>query len=69
MTAGATLGLTYYAWTTEEDFTLGRGIVQLAGTALLMIVAMFFITNTELVELFGCFLIVLVYGIYLIVDT
>lgn len=46
MTAGAVGGLTYYAWTTKEDFTIMRGLFSLMASALLIaLVMVIFMTN------------------------
>ncbi len=37
MTAGVVAGLTIYAWTTKEDFTLMRGIFSVLFTAVFML--------------------------------
>ena len=69
MTAGSVAGLTYYAWTTKTDFTIMRGIFSMIFTALvLMLILMLFFQALALTLLF-CFLVVISFGIYIIVDT
>ena len=69
MTAGVTAGLTFYAWTTKEDFTMMRGLLSVFGSALLLLVIMIIIFQSEALMTLYCFFIVIIMGIYLIVDT
>eukprot|EP00347_Sterkiella_histriomuscorum_P019127 403342846 len=69
MTAGAVGGLTYYAWTTKEDFTIMRGLYSLIFSVLFLTIIMSFFLYNQIMSLFISVLFVLIFGVYLIVDT
>lgn len=69
MTTGITLALTIYAMTTKTDFTVCGGLLFVLVMALILfgLFALFF--NVKILYTFYCILGVIVYGIYLIMDT
>lgn len=68
MTAGIVIALTIYAMTTKTDFTVCGGLMFVLGAALLLfgIFSYFFGPTFRLV---CCVFGVVVFGLYLIVDT
>lgn len=70
MACAATLALTAYACTTKEDFSVAVGVmlVILVSGLFFIILMPFFIGTKPLQIVFSC-LFVLVYGIYIIIDT
>ncbi len=69
MTVGITMALTLYAMTTKTDFTTCGGILFMLIMALILfgLFALFF--NVKILYTFYCTLGVIVYGLYLIMDT
>ena len=69
MTTGVTLALTIYAMTTKTDFTVCGGLLFVLVMSLILfgLFALFF--NVKILYTFYCILGVIVYGIYLIMDT
>jgi len=69
MTLGLTIILTAYACTTKVDFTICYGLLFVLAGALLMWGLMAIILRSDLLYLFYCMIGVVVYGVYLIIDT
>jgi FtsH-binding integral membrane protein len=69
MTAGVVSGLTVYAWTTKSDFTVLGGVFAMLSSALFMFMIFSFIFWTQAMNMFYCFLMVVFFGFYIIVDT
>ena len=70
MTLGITLAITYYALTTETDFTMYGGALFICSMALMLfgLGAYFFGAKTGIVNLIYCTFGVILYGFYLIYD-
>jgi FtsH-binding integral membrane protein len=69
MTTAIVVACTIYAFKTETDFTTSWGIIIVISVAMLVLFFMsLFITSPFLHKLY-CFLGVILFGIYLIVDT
>lgn len=69
MTAGAVIGLTYYAWTTKTDFTVMGGACFMIGASLMMFGLFAMIFHSQILTTFYCFLAVILFGFYIIFDT
>lgn len=69
MTAGVVTGLTVYAWTTKSDFTILGGTFALFASAILMFILFSLIFWNQAMNIFFCFLMVIFFGFYIIVDT
>jgi FtsH-binding integral membrane protein len=68
MTAGIVVGLTIYAMTTKTDFTFCGGTLFVVGAAFIMFGLFSFMFGSTF-RLVYCTLGVILFGIYLIVDT
>ena len=68
MTAGMVLGLTLYAITTKKDFTVCLGMLWVIGSVFLVF-SLFSIFFGPTMRMFYCIIGVILFGIYLIVDT
>ncbi len=69
MTAGMTLGLTVYALTTKADFTVMWAGIWMFGFSILMFGLFAIIFQSEVLYMFYCVLVVVLFGFYLIIDT
>ena len=68
MTAGIVVGLTVYALTTKQDFTVCGGMLFVVGAAFLMF-SIFSVFFGPALRLVFCFLGVVLFGLYLVFDT
>ncbi len=69
MTSGVTMALTCYAMTTKTDFTICGGVCFMLLMALFLFAIFGIFFNIPILYTFYCTLGVIVYGIYLIMDT
>ena len=70
MTAGMTAGITTYAFHTKRDFTTGSSLMVTLSIALLLLcLCSVFLTFTVWWHPIICFLLVVMYGMYLIYDV
>jgi FtsH-binding integral membrane protein len=60
---------TIYAATTESDFTTSYGIVIVLATALFVLCIATMFTSSPFIHNLYCFVGVVLFGIYLIIDT
>ena len=60
---------TIYAATTKSDFTASYGIVMILGAILLVLFIVTLFTSSPLIHNIYCGVGVLLFGIYLIIDT
>ena len=67
-TAGIVVGLTIYAMTTKSDFTLCGGMMFVVGAVFFMF-GMFSIFLGPTVRMVYCAFGVILFGVYLIIDT
>ena len=68
MTAGIVIGLTFYAFRTKKDFTFCGGMMWVLGSAFIVFgLLMMFMGPTA--RLIYCLLGVILFGVYLIIDT
>lgn len=68
MTTGIVVSLTLYALTTKSDFTVCGGMLFVIG-AIFIIVSLFSYLMGPTIRLIYCAVGVLLFGIYLVVDT
>ena len=68
MTAGITVALTLYALTTKTDFTICGGMMFVISASFLMFGFLFFLMG-QAMQLFYCTLGVILFGLYLVIDT
>lgn len=69
LTFVATLGLTLYAITTKKDFTGWVGFLWVLSFSFMFMMLFFFVWDFAFWNLLICWLGVILYSIYLIVDT
>ncbi len=69
MTAGLVCGLTLFAMFTKQDFTVCLSAIALLVIALLMFGLFALIFNSRILQIVYCSLGIIVFGIYLIIDT
>ncbi len=69
MTLGITAALTTYAWTTKTDFTRKMGFLWVLGMTFFMICILSFFFYSYILHMILCALGVLIFGMYLVVDT
>ena len=69
MTMMVTIGLTVYAWTTKEDFTICGGMLFIVAFALLGVGIATLFWRNKFLHMVYSFCTVVLYGIYLIYDT
>ncbi|KRX02973.1 hypothetical protein PPERSA_09391 [Pseudocohnilembus persalinus] len=69
LTFVVTLALTIYAITTKTDFTGWVGFLWVLGFTFMFMMMFLFVWNYSVLNIMCCWLGVLLYGIYLIVDT
>lgn len=69
MTVFMTVGLTIYACTTKTDFTIFIGIMWVLCIGLLIFAILLLFTDNIVLHIAYCVLAIIVYGIYLIIDT
>lgn len=69
MTLVVTIGLTGYAYKTTTDITMKGGALFVAGICIFLFGLFAIITNSAVLYLFYCILLVFLYGVYLVYDT
>lgn len=69
LTAGITIALTVYAFTTKMDFTKSGEILFICGIALMLGAVFLMIGYSRTLHIFLCVLAVIFYGVYLLYDT
>ena len=69
MTAGVTSALTIYAWTARTDFTIFGGMIVVVGMAFCMAGLFLILLQGDTLNMIFCALGVILYGLYLIIDT
>ena len=69
MTLGLVAGITTYAWTTKTDFTVAMGFIWVFGMTFMMLSLFAIFFYNFIFEMLWCALGVLLFGIYLIIDT
>ena len=69
ITAGTVGGLTYYAWTTKEDYTVLRGMFSVLIAAILstLLIGLLMPRNVAIVGI--CIIPALIFGLYIVIDT
>ena len=69
MTTGITSGLTAYAYKTKTDFTVLGGIMVCVGLAFCLFGLAMIIFRSEILNLFYCTIGVILFSIYLVIDS
>lgn len=69
MTVILTVGLTIYAFYCKEDFTPLIGILWVVSIAMFIFAIFLLFTDNHILHILYCVLAIILYGIYLIVDT
>jgi len=69
ITAATVAGLTYYAWTTKEDFTVLRGMFSVLIAAIIstLLIGLLMPRNVAIIGI--CIIPALIFGMYLLIDT
>ena len=68
MTVGIVLALTFYAFTTNEDFTVCGGLAFVLG-AIFCVFGLFSFLFGPTMYLIYCAIGVFIFGLYLVIDT
>jgi len=69
MTLGITASLSAYAWTTKEDFTTKMGFLWVFGMVFFMLCIFSIFFFSYILQMVLCAVGVLLFGMYLVVDT
>jgi FtsH-binding integral membrane protein len=69
MTTGVVSAVTFYAYKTERDFTIWGGLLSAFVMCIIMFMLFAMIFRTDFLNLFFCILSVLIFTLYLIIDT
>ena len=69
LTATVVVGLTMYAFYTQDDFTMCGGTLFLIGCVLLVATIMSFFIRNKIVDIIIASIALIFWGIYLIYDT
>ncbi|CDW81450.1 UNKNOWN [Stylonychia lemnae] len=69
MTACSVGGLTFYAWTTKEDFTVMRGVMSFVIAAIFSTLILCIFMQQQMDRTALSFLFVIIFGIYIVIDT